>query len=63
MALLSDHFTQTGEIIGLDEVREDMPGSKLPVQKGRKAKRKELTQEEYLEAENPPKKPKKKKSL
>ena len=32
-----------------------MPGSKLPVEK-------ELTQEEYLEAENPPKRPKKEKS-
>jgi len=62
MALLSDHFTQTGEIIGLDEVPEDMLGSKLPVEKGKKAKRNELTQEEYLEAENPPKRPKKEKA-
>jgi len=62
MALLGDHFTQTGEIIGLDEVPEEMPGSKLPVEKSRKAKRKELTQEEYLEAENPPKRPKKEKA-
>jgi len=62
MALLSDHFTQIGEIIGLDEVPEDMPGSKLPVEKGKKSKRKELTQKEYLEAENPPKRPKKEKA-
>ena len=62
MALLSDHFTETGEIIGLDEVPDDMLGSKLPVEKSRKAKRKELTQEEYLEAENPPKRPKKEKA-
>jgi len=39
-----------------------MPGSKLPVEKGRKAKRKELTQEEYLEGENPSKKAKKEKA-
>jgi len=62
MALLSDHFTQTGEIIGLDEVPEEMPRSKLPVEKGRKAKRKEMTREEYLEAENPSKRPKKEKA-
>jgi len=62
MALLSDHYANTGEKIGLNEVPEDMPGSKLPVEKGRKAKRKELTQEEYLEGENPSKKAKKKKA-
>jgi len=43
MALLSDHYANTGEKIGLSEVPEDMPGSKLPMEKGRKAKRKELT--------------------
>jgi len=63
MALLSDHFANTGERIGLNEVPEDMPGGKLPVEKGRKAKRKELTQEEYLEGENPSKKAKKEKAL
>jgi len=62
MALLSDHFTQTDEIIGLDEIPDDMPRSKLLVEKGRKAKRKELTQEEYLEAENPSKRAKKEKA-
>jgi len=62
MALLSDHFANTGERIGLNEVPEGMPGSKLPVEKGRKAKRKELTQEEYLEGENPSKKAKKEKA-
>jgi len=62
MALLSDHFTQTDEIIGLDEVPKDMLGGKLPMEKGRKAKRKELTQEEYLEAENPLERPEKEKA-
>jgi len=52
MALLTDHFAVTGEIIGLEEVPEEMYGGKLPIEKGRKAKRKEMTQEEYLEAEN-----------
>jgi len=46
MALLSDHFANTGERISLNDVPKDMPGSKLPVEKGRKAKRKVLTQEE-----------------
>jgi len=45
MALLSDHFTQTGEVIGLDEVPEEMYGGKLPVEKGRKGKRKEKASE------------------
>jgi len=36
-----------------------MLGSKLPIEKGRKAKRKETTQEEYLEAEKPLKRVKK----
>jgi len=63
MALLSDHYANTGEIIGLDEVPEDMPGSKLPVEKGRKAKRKEMTQEEYLKAEKPSKRVKKDKAF
>ena len=56
MALLSDHYANISEKIGLTEVPKDMPGSKLPMEKGRKAKRKELTQEEYLEGENPSKK-------
>ena len=58
MALLTDHFLTTGERISLDEVPEDMPGGKLPVERGRKTKRKVLTQEEYLEGENPSKKAK-----
>jgi len=39
-----------------------MYGGKLPVEKGRKAKRKEMTQEEYLEAEKPSKRVKKDKA-
>jgi len=62
MALLSDHFGNTGEIISLDQVPDEMYGGKLPVDKGRKAKRKEMTEEEYLEAEQPSKKAMKEKA-
>jgi len=62
MALLTDHFANTGEIIGLEEVPQEMYGGKLPVENGRKAKRKEMTQEEYLEAEKPSKRVKKDKA-
>jgi len=62
MALLSDHYANTSEIIGLEEVPEEMYGGKLPVEKGRKVKRKEMTQEEYLEAEKPSKRVKKDKA-
>jgi len=62
MALLSDHFANTSEIIGLEEVPDEMYGGKLPVDQGRKSKRKEMTQEEYLEAEKPTKRAKKEKA-
>jgi len=38
MALLNDHYTNTGEIIGLEEVPEEMYGGKLPVEKPGKQK-------------------------
>jgi len=62
MALIGDHFETTGKLISLDEVPEEMYGGKLPVDKGRKSKRKEITEEEYLEAEQPSKKAKKDKA-
>jgi hypothetical protein len=58
MALLSDHFSTTGEFIGLEEVPEEMPGSKLPVEGSRNSKRKKMSEEEYLEVENSSKKKK-----
>jgi len=36
MALIGDHFENTGKLISLDEVPEEMYGGKLPVDKGRK---------------------------
>jgi len=59
MALIGDYFETTGKLISLDEVPEEMYGGKLPVDKGRKSKRKEMTEEEYLEVEQPSKKAKK----
>jgi hypothetical protein len=43
MALLSDHFTRTGEYIGLEEVPNEIPGTKLPVEGSRKRKRKKMS--------------------
>ena len=51
MALIGDYLENTGKLINLDEVPEEMFGGKLPVDTIRKSKRNELTKEEYLEAE------------
>jgi len=59
MALIGDHFESTSQLISLDEVPEEMYGGKLPMDKGRKSNRKELTKEEYLKVEQPSKKAKK----
>jgi len=62
MALIGDYFETTGKLISLDEVPKEMYGGKLSVDKGRKSKRKEMIEEDYLEAEQPSKKAKKDKA-
>jgi len=58
MALIADHYETHGKLISLDEVPEEMYGKELPIAKGRKSKRKDLSEEEYLAEERPSKKSK-----
>jgi len=64
MNYIKDHFATTSKVIRLEDVLETMYGGALPVDKGRKTKRKALTKDEYLvEAPEPaPKKAKKTKA-
>jgi hypothetical protein len=61
MNYIKDHFATTGKVIRLEDVPENMYGGALQVAKGRKSKRKAITKDEYLEAEQPAKKAKKEK--
>jgi hypothetical protein len=61
MHYIKEHFDLTGERIRLEDVPETMYGGALPVTKGRKSKRKAITKDEYLEADQPAKKAKKSK--
>jgi len=58
---IHDHFQATGETIQLEDIPKKMYGGALPVAKGRKSKKKALTEAEYLDDafEEPPKKSKK----
>jgi len=58
---IHDHLQATGETIQLEDILEQMYGGALPVAKGRKSKKRALTEAEYLEeaSEEPPKKSKK----
>jgi len=51
MHYIKEHFALTGEMIRLEDVRETMYGGALPLATGRKSKRKAITKDEYLEAE------------
>jgi hypothetical protein len=52
MHYIKEHFALTGKKIRLEDVPKTMYGGALPVEKGRKSKRKALTKEEYLEDES-----------
>jgi len=58
---IHDHLKATGETIQLEDIPEQMYGGALPVAKGRKSKKRALTEAEYLDeaSEEPPKKSKK----
>jgi len=58
MNYTKDHFATTGKVIKLEDVPETMYGGALPVAKGRKTKRKALTNDEYLVEAREPKKAK-----
>ena len=58
---IHDHFQTTGKTIQLEDILEQMYGGALPIAKGRKSKKKALTEAEYLDedSEEPPRKSKK----
>jgi hypothetical protein len=56
---IQEHYALNGKKIILEDVPETMYGGTLSVAKGRKSRRKGMTKEEYLEAEQPSKKAKK----
>jgi len=58
---IHDHLQTTRKTIQLEEIPEQMYGGALPVAKGRKSKKRALTEVEYLDDafEEPPKKSKK----
>jgi len=58
---IHDHLQAIGKTIQLEDIPEQMYGGALLVAKGRKSKKRELTEAEYLEKayEEPPKKSKK----
>jgi len=58
MNYTKDHFATTRKVIRLEDVPETMYGGALPVAKGRKTKRKALTNDEYLVEAREPKKAK-----
>jgi len=58
---IHDHLTKTGETIHLEDILEEMYGRTLPVAKGRKSKKRALTEAKYLDdaSEQPSQKAKK----
>jgi len=46
---IHDHFQATGETIQLEDIPEQMYGGALPEAKGRKSKKRALTEAEYLD--------------
>jgi hypothetical protein len=58
---IKDYYETYNKVIRLEDVPEKMYGGVLPVAKGRKSKRKDMTEEEYLEVEKPAKKANKEK--
>jgi len=62
---IHDHLQATGETIQLEDIPEQMYDGALPVAKGRKSKKRALTEAQYLEeaSEEPPKKSKKAKVI
>jgi len=55
---IHDHLQATGETIQLEDIPEQMYGGALPTAKGKKSKKRALTEVEYLDdaSEEPPKK-------
>jgi hypothetical protein len=54
MFYIKEHYALTGKKIRLEDVPENMYGGALPLAKGRKSKRKGISEEEYLAAEEQP---------
>jgi hypothetical protein len=54
MYYIQEHYALTGKKIRLEDVPENMYGGTLSVAKGKKSKRKGMTEEEYLAAEEQP---------
>jgi hypothetical protein len=59
MNFIKDHYATSGKVIRLEDVPEEMYGGALPIARSRKSKRKVISKEEYLEAEQPAKRAKK----